>query len=211
MTQSASYSRPAATTPVLVIRCTPLPSVSTRCVPGSLKASRYSSWKHGRLQKRRYQAFSWLAVPGSRTTASTRARICSICSKSASSASSAMAAAVRSGAGIAAIRARTRRPTALQLSATRSVCAAPPSTFAAQFSIQRCCQPGVATPANQSGSIGWLPRTSTEDGVRWNTYSSRHARARCGMHCTAVAPVPMMATRLSASLSIGAPRGSPPV
>ncbi len=38
-----------------------------------------------------------------------------------------------------------------------------------KFSSQRSCQPGVATLANQSGSIGRLPRTSTDDGVRWKT------------------------------------------
>ena len=37
------------------------------------------------------------------------------------------------------------------------------------------------------------------------------ARPGAASHCTAVAPVPMMATRLSARLSIGAPVGSPPV
>ena len=93
----------------------------------------------------------------------------------------------------------------VQPSCTRSSSAAPPAWLAVKFSSQRCCQPGVAIPANQSGSIGWLPRTSTEDGVRWNTYSSRASLARCGTHWTAVAPVPMMPTRLSASLSIGAP------
>ena len=99
----------------------------------------------------------------------------------------------------------------VQPSCTRSSSAAPPAWLAVKFSSQRCCQPGVAIPANQSGSIGWLSRTSTEDGVRWNTYSSRASLARCGTHWTAVAPVPMMPTRLSASLSIGAPAESPPV
>ena len=46
-----------------------------------------------------------------------------------------------------------------------------------------CCQPGSSV-ANQSGSIGWLLRTSIDDGVRWNTYSSpRVAGERAG--CTA--------------------------
>ena len=65
--------------------------------------------------------------------------------------------------------------------------------------------------ANHSGSIGWLLRMSIDDGVRWNTNSSPESRASAGMHCTAVAPVPMMPTRLSARLVIGAPVGSPPV
>ena len=65
--------------------------------------------------------------------------------------------------------------------------------------------------ANHFGSMGALARTSTEDGVRWKTSSSLQARARCGTHCTAVAPVPMMATRLSPSFARGAPSGSPPV
>ena len=83
--------------------------------------------------------------------------------------------------------------------------------LATKFSSQRSCQPGVAILANHSGSIGWLSRTSTDDGVRWKTNSSRHALARCGTHCTEVAPVPMMAIRLPARRSIGAPSGSPPV
>jgi hypothetical protein len=83
--------------------------------------------------------------------------------------------------------------------------------LAVKFASQRCCQPGCAISANHPGSVGRLSRTSTDDGVRWKTYSSSHARARCGTHCTAVAPVPMMATRLPASLSMGAPEGSPPV
>ena len=86
-----------------------------------------------------------------------------------------------------------------------------PVWFWVKFSSHRCCHPGVAISANQSGSIGWLLRMSTDDGVRWKTNSSPASRARCGMACTDVAPVPMMATRLSASLSIGAPSGSPPV
>jgi len=83
--------------------------------------------------------------------------------------------------------------------------------LATKFSSQRSCQPGVATSANHSGSIGWLSRTSTDDGVRWKTNNSPHARARYGTHWIEVAPVPMIATRLSARRSIGAPSGSPPV
>ena len=37
------------------------------------------------------------------------------------------------------------------------------------------------------------------------------SRPSGAMHCTAVAPVPMIATRLSPSRSIGVPSGSPPV
>ncbi len=87
----------------------------------------------------------------------------------------------------------------------------PPAWLAVKFSSQRCCQPGMATSANQRGSIGWLPRVSTEDGVRWNTYSSPASLARYGTHWTAVAPVPMRPTRWPASLCIGAPWESPPV
>ena len=85
MMQSTSYSLPATTTPFSVMRSTPLPSVSTRCVPGALKACRYSSWKHGRLQSWRYQAFRFCGRLAVLTIASTRARISSIFSKSESS------------------------------------------------------------------------------------------------------------------------------
>jgi hypothetical protein len=94
---------------------------------------------------------------------------------------------------------------------TRSSSASAPVWLAVKFSSQRCCHPGVATWANHSGSVGRLSRTSTDEGVRWKTYSSSQARARCGTHWTAVAPVPMTATRLPASRSSGAPDGSPPV
>jgi hypothetical protein len=201
----------AATTPVSVMRSTPLPSVSTRKVPGSLKASRYSSWKHGRLHSWRYQAFSRCAVSWSSTTESMRARISSIFSKSESSNASIIRAGVRPLAGRAMIFERIRRERSVQPSMTRSSSVMPPVWLAVKFSSQRCCQPGVAISANHAGSVGWLLRTSTEDGVRWKTYSSLHARARWGTHWTAVAPVPMMATRLSASFSSGAPDGSPPV
>jgi hypothetical protein len=78
-----------------------------------------------------------------------------------------------------------------------------------KLSIRSRCQPGFSD-LTQSGSVGRLLRTSTDDGVRWNTYSSFAPAPRCGTHCTAVAPVPMMPTRLSASL-VRPPDGSPPV
>ena len=65
-----------------------------------------------------------------------------------------MAAGFRSRGGSAAIRARIRRAMSVQPSCTRSTSAAPPAWLAVKFSSQRCCQPGVATPANQPGSIG---------------------------------------------------------
>ena len=118
---------------------------------------------------------------------------------------------MRSAGGSWAIFSRMRRDRSVQPSITRSTSALPPAWLAVKFSSQRCCQPGVAIPANHSGSIGALARTSTEDGVRCTTSSSLQARARCGTACTLVAPVPMIATRLSASFSISPPCGSPPV
>jgi hypothetical protein len=53
-------------------------------------------------------------------------------------------------------------------------------------------------PRTTAGSSGAFARTSTELGVRWKTYSSSAARARCGTHCTAVAPVPMIGDALVA-------------
>src|SRR6266702_965227 len=153
----------------------------------------------------RHHALSLPAVAWSRTMTSARARISSIFSKSDSSYAASIAAGLSDSGGSAAIRARIRRAMSVQPSCTRSTSAAPPAWLAVKFSSQRCCHPGVATPANQPGSIGWLSRASTEDGVRWNTYSSRASLARCGTHWTAVAPVPMRPTRLSASLSITAP------
>jgi len=67
------------------------------------------------------------------------------------------------------IRERTRRAMSVQPSITRSSSTSPPVWLAVKFSSQRCCHPGVAISANHSGSVGWLLRTSTDDGVRWKT------------------------------------------
>ena len=75
--------------------------------------------------------------------------------------------------------------------------------------MRACCQPGWSDAAH-SGSVSRLLRTSTDDGVRWNTNSSLADAPRCGMHWMAVAPVPMMPTRLSAS-PVRLPVESPPV
>ena len=58
----------------------------------------------------------------------------------------------------------------------------------------------VQRSVDHAGSVGRLPRTSTVDGVRWKTSSCFTDLARCGTHWIAVAPVPMMPTRLSDSL-----------
>ena len=82
-------------------------------------------------------------------------------------------------------------------------------SLAIAFALRFACQPGSSEAAHW-GSVSQSSLTSIDDGVRWKTYSSLHALARWGTHCTAVAPVPMMATRLSASLAIAAPVGAPP-
>ena len=78
-----------------------------------------------------------------------------------------------------------------------------------KLSMRRCCQPGFSVAAH-SGSVGRLPRTSTDDGVRWKTYScfADCAEVRHALH--RVAPVPMMPTRLSRKLR-QVPVESPPV
>ena len=130
----------------------------------------------------RYHALSAWAVCGSSTIASHRARICSIFSKSASSRAAISVSKVSSPGGRDIAFARTRREMSVQPSMTRSWSAAAPDWLAAKFSSQRRCHPGAAIPANHSGSVGRLSLTSTDDGVRWKTYSSRQARARCGTH-----------------------------
>jgi hypothetical protein len=57
----------------------------------------------------------------------------------------------------------------VQPSCTRSSSALPPVWLAVKFSSQRCCQPGVAALGEPLGVGGALARTSTDDGVRWNT------------------------------------------
>ena len=78
-----------------------------------------------------------------------------------------------------------------------------------KFSILSLCHPGSRAAAHE-GSVGLFPRTSMEEGVRWNTNSWPAEAATCGMTCTAVAPVPMMPTRLSPNLSMDS-TGLPPV
>src|SRR6266699_73541 len=184
MMQSTGYSVPAATTPAGVIRSTPWPSVSTRWTVGRLYALRYSSWKHGRLQSWRYQALGRRAVAGSSTIASTRARISVIFSKSAFSKSASRSAKLAGSVRGAESRPRIRLARSVHPSLTRSSAGdSAADMLATKFSSQRSCQPGVARPANHRGSIGWLSRTSTDEGVRWKTNSSPAAgQVRDALH-----------------------------
>ena len=81
-------------------------------------------------------------------------------------------------------------------SITRSSPAMPPEVSTVKFSILRRCQPGSREDA-QEGSVGRLARTSMDEGVRWKRKSCAAEAATCGTTWTAVAPVPMMPTRLS--------------
>ena len=108
------------------------------------------------------------------------------------------------------IRSRIRWEMSVQPSFTRSTSVKPPVCRVAKLINHSRCQPGPS-PAKSSGPKVRLARTSTDDGVRWNTCSSAAEVARCGIAWTAVAPVPMMPTRLSANPVIGAPAASPPV
>ena len=122
------------------------------------------------MQNCRYHGFSASAVSGSCTISSTRERICSIFRKSASSTRSAIAAGSSSASPalrVAAITARLRMMS-VQPSLTRSSSCWPPVTSTLKFVILRCCQPGERDFAH-SGSVGLLPRTSMDDGVRWKT------------------------------------------
>ena len=152
---------------------TPCPLVSTRWQFGWLYAGRYSSWKQGRLHSWRYHAFKLCAVSSSSTTASQRARISSIFSSSLSRNARSASSAVNSLPAVtfSTIRSRIRCEMSVQPSFTRSSSAKPPVCSVAKFTSHFCCHPGSSV-ANHSGSIGWLLRTSTDDGVRWNTYSS---------------------------------------
>ena len=151
-------------------------------------------------------------MAGSSTMATTRARISSIFSSSLSLKALVNVSGVSSpdAAASTKTRSRTRMAMSVQPSLTRSSSANPPVCSVAKFSSHSFCQPG-SSPANHAGSISWLLRTSIDDGVRWNTKSSRASRPSGGMHCTAVAPVPMMPTRLSARSVMGVPAASPPV
>ena len=165
------------------------------------------------MQSWRYQGLSFSAVAGSLTIASTRARISVIFSSSLPSKAfriAAMSSMLPLSPRSFTMRSRTRVAMSVQPSCTRSSSAKPPVWSVAKFMSHFACQPGSRL-SNQAGSIGWLLRTSIDEGVRWNTKSSLASRPSGGMHCTAVAPVPMMPMRLSASFVMGAPFGAPPV
>ncbi|CAB5027408.1 unannotated protein [freshwater metagenome] len=200
--RSTGCSTPLTTTPVSVMRSTPWPSVSTSCTFGRLNAGRYSSWKQTRLQFLPYQALSLSAVAGSSMTSSTRRRRVSIVSKSERSSAS-------SSAGSSVVPWVLTHMTSVHPSFTRSCSGWTPVTAWVKLTIRSACQPG-GWDVNHSTSVGALLRTPTADGVRWNTNSSFAVFASCGTACTAVAPVPMMPTRLSRRLTIGS-RGLPPV
>ena len=170
--QSTSYSMPLATTPRSVIRSTPLRSLtSTRCTLGRLKVARYSSLKVGRLQNWRYQGFSDSAVAGSFTVPSTRARISFILRKSSISAASASSSGSPSTATSGGSVVCTRRKISVQESATKSSSNGRPTMMSAKFSRRARCHPGFRE-RYQASSVGRLRRRSTEDGVRWKTWSS---------------------------------------
>ena len=54
------------------------------------------------------------------------------------------------------------------MSSTRSTSNGWPPITALKLSCRSRCQPGFRL-ATQVGSVGLLPRRSTEDGVRWKT------------------------------------------
>ena len=97
----------------------------------------------------------------------------------------------------------------VQPSLTKSSSCMLPATILPKFSMRFCCQPGSSDMAH-SGSVGRLPLTSMDDGVRWKTNRCWAASPTWGMHCTAVAPVPITPTTLSDS-SFRPPLVSPPV
>ena len=67
----------------------------------------------------------------------------------------------------------TRTPMSLRItsvheSLTRSSSARPPAVKIWKFTLRSLCQPGRRLAAH-SGSVGRLPRTSIDEGVRWKT------------------------------------------
>ena len=78
-----------------------------------------------------------------------------------------------------------------------------PAEILANRARRARAQPGSFAHASRSSSVvaRWS-RTSIVDGVRWNTYSSLAILASSGIACTAVAPVPMIPTRLPSSVTL---------
>ncbi|CAB4802050.1 unannotated protein [freshwater metagenome] len=173
-----------------------------RCTFGRLNAGRYSSWKQGRLQRTPYQGLSFSAVSGSSTDSPIRARTASMISKSIRSSSAA-------SAGSSVYLVVSVHITLVHSSPTMFSSGCWPHTARVKFLMRSPCQPGFKL-LNQFSSVGACPRYPTNAGVRWNTKSSSAASASRGTTCTAVAPVPMMPTRLPFSLSMSSD-GLPPV
>ncbi|WP_218596953.1 hypothetical protein [Pseudonocardia oceani] len=63
--------------------------------------------------------------------------------------------------------------------------------------------------STQSCGVSRFPRYPTLDGVRWNTITCFAVFASSGTTWTAVAPVPMIPTRLSARPVIGRSKAPP--
>ena len=202
MRMSTGYSTPSTTGPAGVMRSTPRPSVSTRWTLGRLKACRYWSWKVIRLQCFDHHGLSLAAVSGSSTTSSMRWRKPSITAMSRRSSSAC-------SSGVAPRRWVSSHSARVHPSSTMSTAGWAPVTASVKLMIRSCCHPG-AWLRYQASSVGAWPRTPTAAGVRWKTKTSPAVLASSGTTCTAVAPVPMMPTRLPASFSIGSV-GLPPV
>ena len=62
----------------------------------------------------------------------------------------------------------SRPHTSVHRSLTRSSSWGMPKTIDVKFSFRLFCQPGSSDAAH-AGSVGLLLRSSTVDGVRWNT------------------------------------------
>ena len=206
--QSTSYSTSATTTPVSRDASTPWPSVSTRCV-GRLNASQVFVVEAGRLHNWRYQACNGPRWHRSSTIASSPGadllhllEVGLLVGGQHARRVQLRRAGSDDGPGSAG-PGRSSRP------APGRPRPEPPAWLAVKFSSQRCCQPGVATSANQSGSMGWLSRTSTDGRRALEHVQFPGVPGQVRHDWTAVAPVPMSPTRLPASPVIGAPAGDP--
>jgi hypothetical protein len=135
----------------------------------------------------------------------TRRRISSIFWKSSA------CIAAKSGPPPGPLRATaaTRRPIRVASSSIRSTSTGNPDIISTKWSMRLRCQPD-ASCRYQSGSVGRLLRALTTAGVRWKTYTCCALAARGDRIWMLLAPVPITATRLSASLS-RLPFQSPPV
>src|SRR5262249_19668789 len=124
--------------------------------------------KVGRLHHWPYHGFKASAAPDSLTIEETRSRISFIFLKSAISDKAAICSLDSAELSALDSNCESILNRLVHLSLTRSTSTGIPDRIPQKLVLRFACHPG-ASVLTHSGSVGLLPRSSTDDGVRWKT------------------------------------------